>query len=67
MTAPQVGAGSGAEEPRRARIPLICPRCGREQQVVPGGPDRAVRVVHAGTGREACEPGDLATAPDDVG
>ncbi|MFI9329763.1 hypothetical protein ACIGZJ_19740 [Kitasatospora sp. NPDC052868] len=44
-------------------IPLICPRCGREQQVVPGGPERAVKVVHAGTGREACEPADLARAP----
>ncbi|MFG3050086.1 hypothetical protein ACGFZP_03895 [Kitasatospora sp. NPDC048239] len=44
-------------------IPLICPRCGREQQVVPGGPERAVKVVHTGTGREACEPADLARAP----
>ncbi|MFF2043055.1 hypothetical protein ACFVVX_21795 [Kitasatospora sp. NPDC058170] len=44
-------------------IPLICPRCGREQQVVPGGPERAVKVVHAGTGREACEPADLAREP----
>ncbi|MEU6232894.1 hypothetical protein [Kitasatospora sp. NPDC047058] len=52
-------------QPRSPRIPLICPRCGHEQQVVPGGPERAVRVVHVGTGREACEPEDLAKAPDD--
>ncbi|MFJ9947179.1 hypothetical protein [Kitasatospora sp. NPDC091207] len=66
MTAPDAGGGPAAEEPRRTRIPLICPRCGHEQQVVPGGPGRAVRVVHVGTGREACEPGDLAKAPGDV-
>ncbi|MCX5213838.1 hypothetical protein OG689_31985 [Kitasatospora sp. NBC_00240] len=35
------------------RIPLICPRCGQPQRVVPGG-DRVVRVVHADTGRAAC-------------
>ncbi|MFC6598655.1 hypothetical protein [Kitasatospora paranensis] len=34
--------------------PLICPRCGREQRVVPGGPQRAAKVVHADTGREDC-------------
>ncbi|WP_030246595.1 hypothetical protein [Streptomyces sp. NRRL S-350] len=62
MTTPSDRAGP---EPTRARIPLICPRCGREQQVVPGGPERAIRVVHVGTGREACEPEDLARAPDD--
>jgi hypothetical protein len=38
------------------RIPLICPRCGRPQRVVPGGPDKVARVVHADTGREACAP-----------
>ncbi|WP_405016676.1 hypothetical protein OHV05_05865 [Kitasatospora sp. NBC_00070] len=38
------------------KIPLICPRCGRPQQVVPGGPDRPARVVHRETGREECEP-----------
>ncbi|MET8701599.1 hypothetical protein ACFVUH_03110 [Kitasatospora sp. NPDC058032] len=62
MNQPDAAAGPGAP---RSRIPLICPRCGREQRVVPGGPGRAVKVVHAGTGREACEPGDLARAPDD--
>ncbi|MFF7989551.1 hypothetical protein ACFZDG_07130 [Kitasatospora xanthocidica] len=64
MTAPRPGAGTGPE-PARPRIPLICPRCGHEQKVVPGGPGRVVKVVHVGTGREACEPGDLAQAPDD--
>ncbi|GAB7186304.1 hypothetical protein ATKI12_6135 [Kitasatospora sp. Ki12] len=64
MTAPRAGGGTGSE-PARPRIPLICPRCGHEQQVVPGGPGRVVKVVHVGTGREACEPGDLAQAPDD--
>ncbi|MFF1874137.1 hypothetical protein [Streptomyces sp. CB03911] len=38
------------------RIPLICPRCGQPQRVVPGGADRVVRVVHSDTGREACGP-----------
>ncbi|MFI6446667.1 hypothetical protein [Kitasatospora sp. NPDC050543] len=38
-------------------IPLTCPRCGRPQRAVPGGPERAVRVVHTDTGREECEPG----------
>ncbi|WP_344469182.1 hypothetical protein [Kitasatospora kazusensis] len=38
------------------RIPLICPRCGRAQRVVPGGPERPARVVHEDTGQEACEP-----------
>ncbi|WP_156178927.1 hypothetical protein [Saccharothrix sp. ST-888] len=42
------------------RIPLICPRCGRPQRVVPSTPDRTARVVHAETGREECEPADLA-------
>ncbi len=36
------------------RVPLICPRCGRPQRVVPGGPERPARIVHADTGREAC-------------
>ncbi|AUY52462.1 hypothetical protein [Streptomyces sp. CB01881] len=49
---------------RGPRIPLICPRCGHEQQVVPGDAGRAVMVVHVGTGRGACEPGDLAKAPE---
>ncbi|MEV7026850.1 hypothetical protein [Kitasatospora sp. NPDC093558] len=58
-------AREGERDPNRPRIPLICPRCGHEQRVVPGGPERAVRVVHVATGREACEPGDLARAPDE--
>ncbi|WP_441246831.1 hypothetical protein [Kitasatospora sp. McL0602] len=41
-----------------SRIPLICPRCGRLQRVVPGGPERPARVVHDDTGREACTPAD---------
>ncbi|MGW6915180.1 hypothetical protein ACWGB8_15395 [Kitasatospora sp. NPDC054939] len=45
-------------------IPLMCPRCGLPQRVVPGGPQKPVRVVHDGTGREACEPGDLAEASE---
>ncbi|MEV7783243.1 hypothetical protein [Kitasatospora sp. NPDC088351] len=65
MTTPGRDGGPVAREPRKPGIPLICPRCGHEQQVVPGGPGRVVRVVHVGTGREACEPGDLATAPED--
>ncbi|MEU4117329.1 hypothetical protein AB0F71_22865 [Kitasatospora sp. NPDC028055] len=67
MTAPHPDGGQSrsGRDPNRPRIPLICPRCGHEQRVVPGGPERAVRVVHVGTGREACEPGDLARAPDD--
>ncbi|MFD7453972.1 hypothetical protein [Kitasatospora sp. NPDC059827] len=67
MTAPHPDGGQSqaGRDPNRPRIPLICPRCGHEQRVVPGGPERAVRVVHLGTGREACEPGDLARAPDD--
>ncbi|WP_431677749.1 hypothetical protein [Kitasatospora sp. KL5] len=36
-------------------VPLICPRCGLPQRVVPGGPQRPVKVVHADTGREGCE------------
>ncbi|MER5864973.1 hypothetical protein [Kitasatospora sp. NPDC002040] len=39
-----------------SKIPLICPRCGRPQRVVPGGPGHPAKVVHADTGREACEP-----------
>ncbi|WP_030059399.1 MULTISPECIES: hypothetical protein [Streptomyces] len=66
-TARPGGDGTEREPTTRPRIPLICPRCGHEQQVVPGGPERAVKVVHVGTGREACEPGDLARAPDDDG
>ncbi|MFH9352095.1 hypothetical protein [Kitasatospora sp. NPDC017646] len=66
MTAPQPAGDQAGRDPERRRIPLICPRCGHEQQVVPGGPERAVKVVHVGTGREACEPGDLARAPDEV-
>ncbi|MEU9047199.1 MULTISPECIES: hypothetical protein [unclassified Kitasatospora] len=65
MSAPHPDGGGTGPAPSRPRIPLICPRCGHEQQVVPGGPDRAIKVVHVGTGREACEPGDLARAPDD--
>ncbi|MER7846397.1 hypothetical protein ABTZ03_20855 [Kitasatospora sp. NPDC096077] len=65
MTAPHPHGDQAGRDPNRPRIPLICPRCGHEQQVVPGGPERAVKVVHVGTGREACEPGDLAVAPDD--
>ncbi|MFD8756635.1 hypothetical protein ACFV0O_37495 [Kitasatospora sp. NPDC059577] len=65
MTAPRPAGGGAGQQSGRPRIPLICPRCGHEQQVVPGGPERAVKVVHVGTGREACEPGDLARAPDD--
>jgi hypothetical protein len=37
-----------------ARLPLLCPRCGHEQQVVPGGPDTPVRVIHTDTGCEDC-------------
>lgn len=47
-------------------IPLICPRCGHPQLVVPSDSARPILVVHEGTGREACEPGDLARAPEDV-
>lgn len=47
-----------------SRIPLICPRCGETQRVVPGGPEKAVKVVHAATGREACAPAD---APEPTG
>ncbi|GAA2831450.1 hypothetical protein GCM10010505_63980 [Kitasatospora aburaviensis] len=72
MTASERGGATRAApggppdpQPRRSRAPLLCPRCGHEQRVVPGGPERAVRVVHVGTGREACEPGDLARAPED--
>ncbi len=61
MTPSEGAAGPAAH---RSRIPLICPRCGKEQRVVPGGPGRAVKVVHTGTGQEACEPGDLARAPE---
>ncbi|MFJ2861999.1 hypothetical protein [Kitasatospora sp. NPDC087314] len=64
MTAPHSDGPAGRES-YRPRIPLICPRCGHEQRVVPGGPDRAIKVVHLATGREACEPDDLAKAPDD--
>ena len=45
-----------------APLPLLCPRCGREQRVIPGGPDKPVRVVHAATGREEC-PDEPAPAP----
>ncbi|MFD8703890.1 hypothetical protein ACFV1W_14915 [Kitasatospora sp. NPDC059648] len=65
MTAPHRAGDQAGRDPGRPRIPLICPRCGREQQVVPGGPERTVKVVHVGTGREACEPEDLARAPDE--
>ncbi|MFJ8626173.1 hypothetical protein ACIRD3_25500 [Kitasatospora sp. NPDC093550] len=65
MTAPRPDGGGAGPQSSRPRIPLICPRCGHEQRVVPGGPERAVRVVHVGTGREACESGDLARAPDE--
>ncbi|MFD7414665.1 hypothetical protein ACFVZ3_17150 [Kitasatospora purpeofusca] len=61
MTPSERAAGPASH---RSRIPLICPRCGKEQRVVPGGAGRAVKVVHAGTGQEACEPGDLARAPE---
>ncbi|MFJ2580188.1 hypothetical protein [Kitasatospora aureofaciens] len=64
MTGPDPAASRERESSYRPRIPLICPRCGHEQRVVPGGPERAVKVVHVATGREACEPGDLAKAPD---
>jgi len=44
-----------------APLPLICPRCGRPQQVVPSGSGRhheqqhpPVRVVHTATGEEEC-------------
>ncbi|MFJ9611416.1 hypothetical protein ACIRS1_34265 [Kitasatospora sp. NPDC101176] len=57
--------GDHTGEPYHTRIPLICPRCGHEQRVVPGGPGRAVKVVHAGTGQEACEAADLAKAPEE--
>lgn len=43
--------------------PLICPRCGRPQRVVPGGPERAAKVVHADTGREECDPADGGRSP----
>ncbi|MFD0264864.1 hypothetical protein ACFVH7_42155 [Kitasatospora indigofera] len=46
------------------RIPLICPRCGRPQRVVPGGAGRVVRVVHSDTGREACGPDKDDVTPD---
>jgi len=57
--------GAAGPAGHRSRIPLICPMCGKEQRVVPGGSGRAVKVVHAGTGQEACEPEDLARAPED--
>ncbi|GAA0654619.1 hypothetical protein GCM10010193_00990 [Kitasatospora atroaurantiaca] len=47
-----------------SRIPLICPRCGHPQRVIPGGPEHPVRVVHAETGREECEPAD--TRPESL-
>ncbi|GLW70486.1 hypothetical protein Kpho02_27850 [Kitasatospora phosalacinea] len=38
------------------RMPLLCPRCGRPQQVVhEDDPHHPVRVVHTGTGREECD------------
>ncbi|MFI1520353.1 hypothetical protein [Kitasatospora cineracea] len=38
------------------QIPLLCPRCGRPQQVVhQEDPHHPVRVVHAETGREPCD------------
>ncbi|GLW52504.1 hypothetical protein [Kitasatospora phosalacinea] len=38
------------------RMPLLCPRCGHPQQVVhQDDPHHPVRVVHTGTGREACD------------
>jgi hypothetical protein len=43
--------------------PLICPRCGKEQRVVPGDPRRAVKVVHADTGREDCTAATGTPAP----
>lgn len=64
MSSPQPHGRRAGPQAQSPRVPLICPRCGHEQRVVPGGPKRAVKVVHAGTGREACEPGDLARAPD---
>ncbi|RAJ40442.1 hypothetical protein K353_03334 [Kitasatospora sp. SolWspMP-SS2h] len=43
------------------RIPLLCPRCGRPQQIIhPDDPGHPVRVVHTDTGREECAP----EAPD---
>lgn len=44
-----------------SRIPLICPRCGKTQRVVPGGPERPARVLHEETGREECEPAGSAS------
>ncbi|MEV8098121.1 hypothetical protein [Kitasatospora sp. NPDC085879] len=41
-------------------VALLCPRCGRPQRVVPGGPQRPVKVVHDDTGREDCERPDPA-------
>lgn len=45
-----------------SRVPLICPRCGHPQRVVPGGPERPIRVVHEATGREACTESEDAPA-----
>ncbi|MFF4338890.1 hypothetical protein ACFY00_02990 [Kitasatospora sp. NPDC001540] len=54
------------------QMPLLCPRCGRPQQVVhEDDPHHPVRVVHTGTGREACDGPDtpeerVGEAPIDV-
>ncbi|MEU5388100.1 hypothetical protein ACFVT9_14645 [Kitasatospora cineracea] len=49
------------------QIPLLCPRCGRPQQVVhQEDPHHPVRVVHAETGREPCDgPADTDDDEDD--
>ncbi|MER5636151.1 hypothetical protein ABT095_04270 [Kitasatospora sp. NPDC002227] len=44
-------------------IPLICPRCGKPQRFVPGGPGGRARVVHEETGREDCGPGPTVENP----
>ncbi|MFC8715946.1 hypothetical protein [Kitasatospora sp. NPDC057198] len=47
------------------QMPLLCPRCGRPQQVVhQEDPRHPVRVVHTGTGREACERPEPAEQPE---
>ncbi|MER8184816.1 hypothetical protein [Kitasatospora sp. NPDC094015] len=46
-----------------SNTPLLCPRCGRPQRMVPGGPERPAKAVHADTGREDCDPAPAGRPP----